>query len=117
MNWISQSFNISNFISSRSQVFDQLGVPKNFTRKIQMKKLVLKPVFSKLQASNVKLATFITKETSAQVGFFAKFLRMLFHRTAPGGCLYNFSVAKVQFIVNFPINFVTFQILYQNQLI
>ena len=77
MNWISQSFNISNFITSRSQVFDHLGVLKNFSRKIHMKKLVLKSVFNKFQASNVQLATFITKETSAQVFFFVGFAKLL----------------------------------------
>ena len=57
MNCISGSFNISNFISSRSQLFDYIDVIKKL-RNIQRKIPVLKSILIKLQASpisNLKL--------------------------------------------------------------
>ena len=47
MKWISRSFNISNFISSHSQVFGRIDVPKKL-RKIHVKALVLECTFNKV---------------------------------------------------------------------
>ena len=58
MNWISTFFNISNFISSRSQVFRRRAVFKRL-RKVHRKTLVLEWILIKMQASNLQFQTLI----------------------------------------------------------
>ena len=66
MNWISSSFNISNFISSGSQAFGRIDVLEKLC-KVQRKTAVLVCIFIKVQTSNLKSETLIKKETEAQV--------------------------------------------------
>ena len=66
MNRIGRSFNISNFISSRSQVFGRADVFKRL-RNIHMKAPVLECILIKLQASNLQSETLIKKGTPEQV--------------------------------------------------
>ena len=62
MNWISQSFNISDFISSRSKVFGGIDVIKKLL-KSHKKIPVCSSVFSiTLQASNLLSESLIKKE-------------------------------------------------------
>ena len=78
------SFNISNFILNRSQVFNQINVPKKLHVVFIGKTCVLECVLIKLQASNLQSETLIKKEISAQ-GFpvnFAKLIRVPFYKTA-----------------------------------
>ena len=80
MNWISQSFNIFNFISSRSKVFGGIDVIKKLL-KLHKKTPVCSSVFLiTLQASNLLSENLIKKETPVQVFFvnFKKFLRIRF---------------------------------------
>ena len=80
MNWISQSFNIFNFISSRSKVFGGIDVTKQLL-KLHKKTPVCSSVFLiTLQASNLLSENLIKKETPVQVFSvnFKKFLRIRF---------------------------------------
>ena len=66
MNWISQSFNISNIICSRSQLFDHRDVLKKL-RNIHKKNTSSDGILIKLQASNRQSETLIKKSTPAQI--------------------------------------------------
>ena len=90
MHWISRSFNISNFISSGSQVFSRIDVLKKL-RKVQRKTPALKCILIKMQT-----LTFFVEQLCASV-----ILTVL---------KYDF-----QCIVHFSPTFVTFQRVYQTQ--
>ena len=78
MIWIIWYFNICNFFCSGSQVFDHVGVLKNYL-KFTGKHGCWNILLIELQVSYFQSATFIKKETPAQL-FFCKF-REIFKKT------------------------------------
>ena len=78
MNWISQSFDISNFVSSRLKFFSGIDFLKKLL-KLHKKTPVCSSVFSiTLQASNLPAENLIKKETPAQVFSAEDFKNTLF---------------------------------------
>ena len=112
MTLISRSSNISNFISSHSQVFSRFDLLKNSP--------LLECVFNKVAGIQCQSVTLIKKETSAQV-FSSEFCE-IFKNTflikqlrATASVILALVICDFQFIVHFSSTFVTFQIIYQTQ--
>ena len=119
MKWISRSFNISNFISSHSQVFGRIDVPKKL-RKIHVKALVLECTFNKVAGPQSPDWNFNSeKDTSTGVFLWLSwnFWEYLYYRTAPRDWVRNFNIVKhdFPFIMHFSPTVVTFQRVYQVQ--
>ena len=115
MTLISRSSNISNFISSHSQVFSRFDLLKNYA-----KPPLLECVFNKVAGIQCQSVTLIKKETSAQV-FSSEFCE-IFKNTflikqlrATASVILALVICDFQFILHFSSTFVTFQIIYQTQ--
>ena len=96
MSWL---FNITNFISSRWQVFGCINVLKKL-HNIDRKTPVLQCILIELQISSLHSKTWIMEETPAQVfpcGFCKNFKNAFFYKIAPHDSFYNFNIAEVQF--------------------
>ena len=72
-----RSSNISNFISSRLQVFGRIDVLKKLC-KVHRKTPALECILIKMQASNIRFEILIKKETPVLPLNFAKILRISF---------------------------------------
>ena len=99
-NFIFLCSDISNFISSPSQVFGRIDVLQKL-HNIQRKTSELEYILIKLQASNFQSETLIRKETPAKVFSceFCKKFRTPFYETALRDCFCNFNIAKVGFSI------------------
>ena len=85
MNRMSRGFNTCNFISTRSQVFEDVGVLKNYA-KFTWKHWYWSQFLTKLKASYFQPVTFVKKETPARV-FSFEFCE-IFKKTFPIEQLY-----------------------------
>ena len=96
MNWISRLPNISNFITSHSQVLGRIDFLKKNTQSLQ-ENTWAGVFFNKgagLQSPFWKLIWERDSSTGAFLWIWQKFWEYLFFRTAPR--FYNFSIAKVR---------------------